>query len=124
MLNLIYKVKKVTNMDERRINNRFKLHQMVEINYLNEEIFVNAETVNISIGGLHCKLKNKIDSISELFLMFEIPDDSKNYIIKCYGDVQWQKEEDDGFHVGIKFLDMFKADQEVLKRYFDTLQSE
>lgn len=111
-------------MDERRINNRFKLHQMVEINYLNEEIFVNAETVNISIGGIHCKLKSKIDFVSELFLMFEIPNDEDKYIIKCYGDVQWQKEEDDGFHAGIKFLDMFKADQEVLSKYFDSLQSD
>lgn len=108
-------------MENRRINKRFKLHQMVEINYLNEEIFINATAINISIGGIQCKINCHLESVSDLFLMFEIPNEDNPHIIKCYGNISWQKKEEDGYHAGITFINMFNDDKEILQKYIDSL---
>lgn len=108
-------------MENRRINQRFKLHQMVEINYLNEEIFINAAAINISIGGMQCRMNNQLETVSDLFLMFEIPNKNESHIIKCYGNISWQEKKEDGYYAGIVFVNMFRDDKEILQKYIDSL---
>lgn len=109
-------------MENRRVNKRFKLHQLVEISFTDEEIFVNAKALNISLGGMQCILSQEIESYSELFIMFEIEIEDQSKIIKCYGELSWQKKEGDKYSAGINFKDLYKDDKEILGKYLETLE--
>lgn len=111
-------------MDNRRVNERFILHQLIEIVYAKEETFYNAETMDISTGGLKCRVKYPIKIGSELYLMFEIKDDmGEDHLIKCYGELSWITKESDTFTVGIKFKDLEEDDIKALENYTKSLES-
>lgn len=108
-------------MENRRANRRFKLHQMIEISFSKEETFINVLSLDISETGIKCKLKHTIKSSSEIFLMFEIPTQGDPYIIKCYGEVSWQKKVEDEYFVGIVFKHLYDKDKTLLENYLETL---
>lgn len=108
-------------MDNRRISKRFKLHQVIEISYTGEEIFNKATVLDISLEGIQCKLSNPAEFGSEIFLMFEVPQGANTRIVKCYGDIAWHKNNDEGFFVGISFKYMKKDDKAALSDYLTTL---
>lgn len=108
-------------MENRRVNKRFKLHQLVEMSFSDEEIFINATTENVSIGGMQCRINQEIESYSELFIMFEIPDGEDTRIVKCYGELSWQKKDGDKYLAGINFKDLYADDKSLLSSYLESL---
>ncbi len=108
-------------MENRRVNKRFKLHQMVGISRNNEEISIRATGVDISLGGMQCILTHQLQTGSDIFLMFEIPNGDENHIIKCYGDVVRQEINDNGNLLGISFKHLDNSDETVLKEYLKSL---
>ncbi len=117
---LLYEVGKY--MENRRINKRFKLHQMIEISFNEEENLLNVLSLDISETGVKCKLRNPIKSSSEIFLMFEIPGDIEPHIIKCYGEISWQNRVENEYFAGIIFKNLYNKDKTVLNEYIETLE--
>lgn len=109
-------------MENRRVNRRFKLHQMVGISSNNEEVFISATGIDISLGGMQCTLSNQVQTGSDIFLMFEIPNGEENHVIKCYGDVIRQDKNETGYQLGITFKHLDNSDKTVLQGYLDSLE--
>lgn len=109
-------------MENRRVNERFVLHQLIEIVYTKEETFYNANTLDISAGGLRCQVKYPITTGAEIYLMFEIKEDDESHLIKCYGETTWVTKEDEHFIIGIKFKDLDEEDRVILDNYSQSLE--
>lgn len=106
-------------MENRRENRRFKLHQLIEISISKEENLLNVSSIDISVTGIKCKLSKPIKSGSEIYLMFEIPSNNMPHIIKCYGEIAWQKKIDNYYISGINFKDLNKIDKTVLNIFIE-----
>ena len=108
-------------MEEKRKSGRFKIYQMIQMSY-GKENFISCEAVNISEGGILCKTNGEIDSNSTFFLMFEIPLKAGNYEIQCDSMVARSVKVDDGWEVGLAFVDMLPDDKSKLGEFINGLK--
>ncbi|WP_187759791.1 PilZ domain-containing protein [Thiospirochaeta perfilievii] len=104
-------------MENRRINRRVKLQQLIEISYSNQENLLDANLEDISISGLRFSVNSPITTGSEIFLMFELPQENEGKIIKCYGEVLWQEKNNNTYIIGLKFKHLYRSDKEALESY-------
>ncbi|MBP7554497.1 MAG: PilZ domain-containing protein [Spirochaetes bacterium] len=105
------------NAKDRRKYPRFEINQIVEISLL-KETFFNAESLNVSEGGILCKSRYETDPLSQIFIMFDLYLKDKTYAIKSDGVVVRCDRDTDGlFLIGIQFEDISREDQDKIREY-------
>jgi hypothetical protein len=95
---------------------------MVELSF-GKENFIACEGINISERGILCKTDRDVEIHSKLFLLFDVPIDGDNYEIKCDGVVLHCSKIDNGYEVGISFVDIYPEDQTRLRLFIDQLDA-
>lgn len=107
------------NAIDRRKYPRFEINQIVEISLL-KETFFNAESVNVSEGGILCKSRYETETLSQIFIMFDLFLKDKTYSIKSDGVVVRCDRDSDGlFLIGIQFEDISREDQDKIREYLE-----
>lgn len=107
-------------MTEKRRFKRFSIHQLIEISF-GREVFIEAEGINISEGGMRCKLSQGLDPLSRLYLLLTIPLEEELHIIETEGIIRWCEQTENGeFQAGIEFHELSKTDKNVLKTYIES----
>lgn len=101
---------------EKRSNKRFEISQLVEIKVISEE-FIQAEGLDISVGGMKAKTSYDIAPLAKLFLMLNIPVHDKTYSIRTEGYVVYTKKVRNTVHFGINFVDMDDEDKKIIRDY-------
>ncbi len=101
---------------EKRAHERFEISQIVEIKVISEE-FIQAEGVDISIGGMKAKTTAEIAPLTKLFLMLNVPCHKKVYSIRTEGYVVYSKKVKNITHFGINFVDMDDEDKKIIRDY-------
>lgn len=105
------------NAKDRRKYPRFEINQIVEISLL-KETFFNAESLNVSEGGILCKSRYETEPLSQIFIMFDLYLKEKTYAIKSDGVVVRCDRDTDGlFLIGIQFEDISREDQDKIREY-------
>ncbi|HNZ28285.1 MAG TPA: PilZ domain-containing protein [Spirochaetota bacterium] len=104
---------------DRRKHPRFEINQIVKISLL-KETFFNAESVNISEGGILCKSRYEAEPLSQIFIMFDLFLKDKTYSIKSDGVVVHCDRDSDGlFLIGIQFVDIDGEDRDKIREFLE-----
>ncbi len=110
-------------MGENRRHDRFNIYQMIQLGF-GKENYIAAEGINISEGGMLCRIGSDVDVYSKLFLLFDIPLDEGRHEIKCEGLITYSMKAEDGFDVGISFTDLSEEDKDKLRAFFQELNAD
>ncbi len=103
---------------ERRKNYRCALSQCVKLSYAHED-FIDAEMVNISIGGILCSTESAVSEHERIFFMFDVPVDQTLSTVKVEGTIIHLQEQDGKTFFGVMFTDFFPGSKELLQKYLD-----
>ncbi len=92
----------------------------LSLKYKDKKSFVNAYTGNLSNGGLFIKAEKPLKQGEQFFLNLQLPDLPEPLKIKC--QVAWARGQagDSGTTpagMGVKFIEMTKKDNQMLKQY-------
>ena len=82
--------------NERRKNCRCTINQCVKLSYAHED-FIEAEMINISIGGTLCSTESPVSDHERIFFMFDVPVDGKPQTVKVEGTIIHLQEQDGKF---------------------------
>lgn len=98
--------------EERRKSRRFRLDQCVTLSFAHED-FIDAQGLNLSMGGLQFISKAAVDIYQKIFVMIEVPEGT----IKAEGVVVHVERREDDFLYGLKFTDIASEYRAVLQEY-------
>lgn len=104
--------------NERRKNCRCTINQCVKLSYAHED-FIEAEMINISIGGTLCSTASQVSDHERIFFMFDVPADDKLQTVKVEGSIIHLQEQDGKILFGVTFTDFFPGSKELLQKYID-----
>lgn len=97
-----------------------RVQKALSVNFKDRGSFVKAYTGNASTGGLFIKTENPTKQGEKFLLRLQLPDLPEPLKIKC--EVAWTRKEADDSQkapngMGIKFSEMSKEDEQVLRQY-------
>ena len=101
---------------ERRAHQRCRVSQLIELSYMKER-FLQAESVNISEGGILCRSESAVEPLTRVFLMLQIPRGGEDYVMKAEGVVMHTDKQGDSWLFGIAFDNLSDADREAIHVY-------
>lgn len=102
--------------EERRKHPRVVLSQLIEMSLMHEH-YVQAETVNVSEGGLLCRSNSPVEPLTTVYLMLSIPTEGGDYMLKTEGAVMHLRKEGEAYTFGIAFSALNDKDRETLRGY-------
>lgn len=104
-------------MIERRRYHRLVYNIEVEYNKASEShaVFVEAQSVNISSGGIRVVCLEKIKVGDNLNLRFSLPDGKE--VISAKGVVIWLEKQPVGYDAGIEFTSIQDTDRARIKQF-------
>ncbi|HPX25176.1 MAG TPA: PilZ domain-containing protein [Treponemataceae bacterium] len=103
---------------ERRKNCRCAISQCVKLSYAHED-FIDAEMINISIGGTLCSTDSPLSHNERIFFMFDVPLEGKSQTVKVEGTIIHIQEQHGKILFGVTFTDFFPGSKELLQKYID-----
>ena len=102
--------------DEKRKAPRFRIHQMIEIQFP-KETFILSEGINLSESGLLCITEKCIEPYTKIFIMLEIPLGHETFTLKADGVVIRSEEIDGEHYTGIDFTSLFDSERLKIQEY-------
>ena len=102
--------------NERRKNCRCTINQCVKLSYAHED-FIEAEMINISIGGTLCSTESPVSDHERIFFMFDVPVDGKPQTVKVEGTIIHLQEQDGKVLFGVTFTDFFPGSEGLLQKF-------
>ena len=107
-------------MDEKREAPRFKIDQLIGY-YPNREEYLCAEGLNISLGGISCRSKEAIDTLTNVFIMVSVHGPEGDHLVRCEGYVAHAAMVDGFCRFGVKIERIFDEDRPYLEGYLASL---
>ncbi len=104
--------------DEKRRTPRFRIHQMIEIQF-SKETFILSKGINLSENGLLCITEKYIDPYTKIFIMLEIPLKHETFTLKTDGVVIRSEETGGEFYTGIEFTSLFGSERLNIRKYLE-----
>jgi len=106
---------------ERRQYTRFIIDQFVKLS-MGREIFIEAEGLNLSRGGLLGRTSAPIENLEKVFVMLNLPFGDGLECVRTEGIVVYTQAEGPDTQFGLRFTDMWDSDQDILDRYLKSLE--
>lgn len=99
----------------------------LSLKYKDKKSFINAYTENVGGGGLLIRTETPLKKGENFFLKLQLPGLSDSIGIKC--QVVWTREkeeqtDDSPAGLGVKFIEMTKKDNQLLKQYLKDMQKD
>ena len=98
-----------------------RAQKVLSLSYKDRKSFVDSYTQNVGNGGLFIGTENPPEKGEQFLLKLELPGLSDPMKIKC--EVVWvRKQEEETDHpngMGVRFIEITKADDQTLKQYFN-----
>jgi hypothetical protein len=101
---------------ERRGQKRCTISQLIDMTLMRERD-LQAETVNISEGGVLCKSPSWVEPLTPVYMMFKIPSTNGERTIKVEGTVMHTKQVGEECIFGIAFGRMTGSDEKALRSF-------
>ena len=103
---------------ERRKGCRCAITQCVKLSYAHED-FIEADMINISIGGTLCSTDSPVGYNERIFFMFDVPIEGTPQTVKVEGTIMHLQEHDGKTIFGVMFTDFFPGSKEILQKFID-----
>lgn len=111
-------------MEERRLADRFKLEQLVDIS-LGKEVFLPAEGINLSMKGLLCRSPVIPDPTTKVYMMLIFHLKEEEITIEIEGIIlRVEKLPEGGSEFAIHFVDLSPRNLESLTHLMEHLEQE
>ncbi len=107
---------------EKRDHPRFKINQLVEIDYGHEK-YINAQGLNLSRNGVLCKTEEECPLYGKVLMMMTLPYKKKTRIINLEGVVNRSVHKRGGWETGINITSMNRASKTVFDEVINHLHS-
>jgi c-di-GMP-binding flagellar brake protein YcgR len=101
---------------ESRREQRFKIHQIVELE-MSLETFFSAQGQNLSAGGMRFETGREVEPYSRIFTMLKLGEDEDAPVIRVEGIVMHVAPLAEGFSCGVQFTGMTANDRRILSEY-------
>lgn len=105
-------------ISEKRSHQRVVLQQCVRVS-LGREIFIGADGLNLSPGGILCSTKAPVYDHEKIFFMIDLPFPEGIKTVRVEGMIIHVRNEGDNNLFGVTFTDFFPGDQEILAAYLE-----
>lgn len=109
-------------MEEKRESPRFSINQMIGY-YPNREEYLWAEGINISMGGISCRSKEPIDTMTNVFVMVRVQAPEGERLVRIEGYVAHAEMVEGFCRFGISVTRIFDEDRPYLESYLASLSS-
>jgi len=108
---------------ERRKFPRFKIEQMISIDYGKQE-FLEAHGIDFSEEGVRCLTSVEVEMHSRVYLLLTLPEVISKDPFSCEGVVMYFEDiEDSEFcYVGIQLVDLTDEQKNMVKSYLEMLK--
>jgi hypothetical protein len=103
-------------MDEKREAPRFKINQLIGY-YPNREEYLWAEGVDISLGGISCRSKEAVDTLTNVFLMVTVRGPDGDHLVRVEGFVAHSEMVEGYCRFGVRIERIFDEDRPHLEAY-------
>jgi hypothetical protein len=110
-------------MEEKRKTPRFKIKQLIGCHGDREE-YLWAEGIDISLGGISCRAKAPIATMTNLFVMVSVPDPEGEHLVRLEGYVAHSEMEEGFCRFGVKISRIYDEDRPYLEDYLAKLEAE
>ena len=103
-----------------------RIPKVLSLTFKERRSFIKAYTNNISPGGLFITTKKPLKEGEQFLLKLQLPDITEPIKIKC--EVTWTKKQeqstkDNPAGMGVRFSEMDKKDNQILKRYLNDINT-
>jgi len=107
-------------MEDKRESPRFAISQLIGY-YPNREEYLWAEGINISMGGISCRSKEAIDTLTNVFIMVSVRGSDGERLVRCEGYVAHSEMVDGFCRFGVNITRIFDEDRPYLEAYLASL---
>jgi hypothetical protein len=107
-------------MNEKREAPRFKITQLIGY-YPNREEYLWAEGMDISLGGISCRSKEAVDTLTNLFIMVTVHCPDGEHLVRMEGFVAHAEMVEGLCRFGVRIERIFDEDRGYLETYLASL---
>lgn len=102
-------------MQEKRNFPRFRLTQLIEMNYA-RETFLAGTALNLSEGGLLVQTEKNLEPYTKMFVMLSFGEGQTNPPLSCEALVLRCDKAGDGWQAGLEFQDLTTEQRAILRQ--------
>jgi c-di-GMP-binding flagellar brake protein YcgR len=105
---------------ERRQYARYQISQSIKLS-MGHESFFEAESIDISAGGLRCRSTYSLEPLARIYLMLRLPAAAGERVLQTEASVVHVRKVDDAYEYGVQFDPLPQEDRDALNAYLASL---